>query len=197
MQVTALVPRLLVAVGLFTLVGCTAIQVEPLATAPASMCIRHNPKVQVDDFVPVLRQGFSRHGIETRLYREAIARAECPYLVTYSARRSWDFVPYLSQAEVQVLGPDRRQLASADYRLRGKGGFSLLKWQGTATKMTPVIDRLLADVRVQSLAPPVPAAQTGTPALGYEQRLQQLQAESLGYEAYMQRLRELNLEYGR
>lgn len=178
--------------------GCTSVQVEPLASAPTFMCIKHNPKVMVSDFVSVLRQGFSRHGIETRLYTGAIPRAECAYLVTYSARRSWDFAPYLSQADVQVLGPDRRQLASAEYHLRGKGGLSMMKWQGTEVKMGPVIDQLLADVEVMQ-STPAPKSDQGTDsaAASYEERLSLLQKEQWGYEEYMKRFKALNQEFGR
>lgn len=192
-------PSLLVAISsLVAIGGCTSIQVDPLASAPAFMCIKHNPKVMVSDFVPVLQKEFSRHGIETQLYEVAVPRAECPYLVTYSARRSWDFTPYLSQADIQILGPDRRKVASADYHLRAKGGFSMMKWQGTEAKMGPVIDQLLADVEVVQ-SPPVSTARTGGEStdLSYEERLYMLQQEQLGYGEYMQRLRALNQEYGR
>ena len=178
--------------------GCTSVQVDPLVSAPHLMCIKHNPKVMVSDFVPVLQQGFSRHGIDTRLYEGAIPRAECSYLVTYSARRSWDFMPYLSQADIQILGPDRRKLASAEYHLRAKGGFSMMKWQGTETKMRPVIDQLLAGVEV---APKSPVAEAETPAsntsLSYEERLSMLEKEQLPYEEYMRRFKALNQEFGR
>jgi hypothetical protein len=36
-----------------------------------------------------------------------------------------------------------RQVAYAEYHLKGKGGLSLTKWQDTKTKMDPVIDELL------------------------------------------------------
>jgi hypothetical protein len=32
------------------------------------------------------------------------------------------------------------------YHLKGGGGLSVMKWQGTASKMDPVIDELLAGV---------------------------------------------------
>jgi len=31
-----------------------------------------------------------------------------------------------------------------EFHLRGKGGYSMYKWQGTKAKMDPVIDQLLA-----------------------------------------------------
>jgi hypothetical protein len=62
--------------------------------------------------------------------------------LTYTALRSWDFKPYLSHAELR-LWRDGLQIGAADYHLRGKGGFSFAKWQGTKAKMDPVIDQLL------------------------------------------------------
>lgn len=184
---------------LLVLSGCTSMRVDPLQAAPSFMCIKHNPKVLVSDFVPVMQEGFSRHGIETRVYKQAIPRAECQYLVTYSARRSWDMVPYLSQAELQILGPDRTQLASADYHLRGKGGLSPMKWQGTKAKIDPLLDQLLASVTLQPNSGPVSSApQPATlSSQTYDERLQALQREPLSYEDYMSRLRELNRQYGR
>ncbi|NQU36974.1 MAG: hypothetical protein HQ526_05175 [Actinobacteria bacterium] len=69
--------------------------------------------------------------------------AGCELILTYTARRSWDFAPYLAQAELW-LRTGGKQVGYAEYHLVGGGGFSLMKWQGTRTKMTPVIDRLFA-----------------------------------------------------
>ena len=41
-----------------------------------------------------------------------------------------------------------RQVAYAEYHLKGKGGYSMMKWQGVKTKMDPVMDQLLAGVTV-------------------------------------------------
>lgn len=136
----------LLTLGLLT--GCTAVQVTPLQSVAEDVCIEANSKVLVEDFVPVLQAGFARHGISTQVHR-SIARGQCSHIVTYTARRSWDGAPYLSSAEIRVLDTQRRTLASADYHLRGKGGLSLMKWQGTKTKMDPVIDQLLANVEIQ------------------------------------------------
>lgn len=93
------------------------------------------------DFVTVLRDGFDRHGISTEVFSGS-APERCEYILTYTALRSWDFSPYLSYAELRLESKGRK-IASAEYRLRGKGGFSLMKWQGTKAKMDPVIDELL------------------------------------------------------
>ena len=123
--------------------ACTSVTVRPPDPwlAIKHVCIQENPRVQVDDFVPVLRDGFNRHGISTEVY-SGTTPARCEYVLTYTARRSWDFVTYLSHAEL-LLERDGVQVAHAEYHLVGKGGLSPMKWQGTRTKMDPVIDELL------------------------------------------------------
>lgn len=177
----------LLTLGLLT--GCTAVQVTPLQSVAEDVCIEENSKVLVDDFVSVLQDGFARHGISTQVHRN-IARGQCSHIVTYTARRSWDGVPYLSSAEIKVLDPQRRTLASADYHLRGKGGLSLMKWQGTKTKMDPVIDQLLANVEIQQK--PTSQVQTGAVvSQSIDQQLRALHAENLEYEEYQRRYRQI------
>ena len=132
----------LVAVG-----GCTSVKVKPArSVSPGTqVCIVNNPKVIVEGFVDVVREGFSRHGLPTRLVNENEA-ASCTVTLTYTALRSWDFSPYLSHAELH-LWKGGLQIGSAEYHLRDKGGLSLAKWQGVKSKMAPVVDELLAGVR--------------------------------------------------
>jgi hypothetical protein len=73
----------------------------------------------------------------------APAPEKCDFILTYTARRSWDLAPYLSTAEIW-LKRDGEQVGYADYHLIGKGGLSLMKWQSTKTKMDPVVDQLFA-----------------------------------------------------
>lgn len=183
----ALVTGSLLTLGL--LAGCTAVQVSPLQSVAQDVCIEENSKVLVEDFVPVLQAGFARHGITTQLHR-SIARDQCSHIVTYTARRSWDGIPYLSSAEIKVLDPQRRTLASANYHLRGKGGLSLMKWQGTKTKMDPVIDQLLANVEIEQQATsPVKPDAAGSQSI--DQQLRALHSENLEYEEYQRRYRQI------
>jgi hypothetical protein len=135
--------RVLLIATLFSLSACTSVTVRP--PDPTLMirhvCIQENPKVRVSDFVPVLRDGFDRHGISTEVY-SGTRPPNCDFVLTYTALRSWDLAPYLSHAELR-LERDGRRIAYAEYHLVGKGGFSLMKWQGTKAKMDPVIDELL------------------------------------------------------
>jgi hypothetical protein len=127
----------------FVLTGCTTITVQPVdrALALKHVCIQDNPKVILSGFVPMLQEGFSRHGISTEVISGEIP-AQCEYVLTYTALRSWDITVYLTEAELR-LKKDGKEVASAIYHLKGKGGFSLVKWAGVKSKMNPVIDELL------------------------------------------------------
>jgi hypothetical protein len=126
--------------------GCTAIHVEALSRSELRephVCIEENPAVILADFLPVLRQGFETRGISTETYRGR-APESCPVTVTYTARQSWDIVRFLSKAEVWIWHEGRR-IAYAEYHLRGGGGYALTKYEHTATKMKPVMERLLKE----------------------------------------------------
>jgi len=134
-----------VGLTLALLVGCTSIDVRPVAGGVRleRVCIVENEEVLVDDLLSVLRDGFDRHGIATSVVQPAHADA-CETTLTYTAARGWDLVPYLDEAELR-LWRSGRQIGAADYRHRG--GFALTKFAGTKKKMDPVIDQLLAGSR--------------------------------------------------
>ena len=136
--------RLFVVAMSMALGGCTAIEVRPVddVTDIRQVCIVENPKVEVADFVDVLRDGFDRHGIASSVVNPDSAKA-CEVTLTYTALRTWDLAPYLSHAELR-LWRDGRQIGAATYHLNGGGGLSLAKWQGTKAKIDPGMDRLLA-----------------------------------------------------
>jgi hypothetical protein len=134
---------------LFFLCGCTAVDVRPVPPNQSikAVLIVKNPKVAVDDFLDVLVDGFERHGIATKVIPES-ADAGNNYVVTYVAYRNWDMAPYLSNATINIE-KDGQQIAHAEYHLKGGGGFSLMKWDSTKTKMDPVIDELLKNFNGQ------------------------------------------------
>lgn len=124
--------------------GCTSVTVRPVASAVQlhNVCIVNNPRVIVSDFVPVLRDGFSRHSIATTVVDQSKA-ASRPVTLTYTANLHWDMKPYLTHAELR-LWEGGKQIGFAQYHLNGNGGLDLGKWRGTQAKMDPVIDELLA-----------------------------------------------------
>ena len=58
------------------------------------------------------------------------------------ALKNWDMAPYLCSADLR-LERNGTKVASAEYRLKGRGGLSLTKWRGTKTKIDPLVDELL------------------------------------------------------
>ena len=133
--------------------ACTSVQVNAVAeqqvNAMQQICIVNNPKVLVTDFVPVVQQRLQHHGIVSRVVEGSEASA-CAYQLHYSAKRSWDFTPYMSWAELKLY-QNAVLIANAEYKLVGKGGLSLTKWQSVETKMTPVIDQLFAKRNLQKV----------------------------------------------
>jgi hypothetical protein len=122
------------------------VNVRPVATQEriTSVVIEENPKVWRSDFIDVLKDGFARHGIESKVIQPGTPVGNA-YVVRYTARQKWDMAMYMSDATIWIYKNDR-EVAKAVYHLKGGGGFSLMKWQGTATKIDPVIDQLLAGV---------------------------------------------------
>jgi len=154
-------PRMAVAgavVAAWLVGGCTSINVRPVASHEpmTSVLIEENPKVWRSDFLDVLSDGFARHGIESRVIKpdEPVGDA---YVVRYTARQKWDMAMYMSDATIWIY-KNQKEVAKAVYHLRGGGGLSLKKWQGTQTKIDPVIDELLGSVNNAVAATNVVAA---------------------------------------
>ena len=74
--------------------ACTAVTIRrPDANLVINnVCIQENPKVWVGDFLPVLKDGFARHGIATNIYSGTVKPAGCEYVLSYTALQSWDIV---------------------------------------------------------------------------------------------------------
>lgn len=123
--------------------SCTSVRVNEVDPTYkiSHVCIEKNPKVIVENFVTVIQDGFSDHSITTEVY-EGERPKDCMYHLTYTALRSWDFVPYLSHAELRLF-KGHEKIGDAEFHLKGKGGFAVTKWASVETKMRPVIDQLL------------------------------------------------------
>jgi len=135
--------KMLLPVILFGLVGCTSVRVTPLAKTEAinRICIQKNDAVKVSDLLPVVQQRLTYNHIQSVVF-SGNRPDNCPYIMNYTARRTWDVVPYLSSAEF-TINRDGVMIASAEFHLRAGGGLSLMKWRGTDYKINPVIDRLV------------------------------------------------------
>lgn len=139
-------PIKLVVCWSFLIAGCTSVDVRPVDPKMHDMsfvCIQRNPKVMVSDFLDVLEEGFARHRVEARVFDGKLPKY-CEYRLGYTARRSWDIVPYLSYAEL-LLVKQKQIIGRATYKhIGGSLSWAPTKWFGTRTKMDPVIDELSA-----------------------------------------------------
>lgn len=153
---------LLVLAGTVGLSACTSVQVKPVDQAASihHLCIQENPRVTVPGFVGILQDGIQRNGLTSEVY-SGTKPAHCEYVLGYTALRSWDLGTYLSHAELRI-DLNGRQVASAQYHLRGKGGLALNKWKSAESKMAPVIDELLAGVGHRSPAPAISPTDAST-----------------------------------
>lgn len=125
--------------------GCTAIKVEPVSTALElkHVCIEDGQQACFDgDMMNIIRDGFERHDINTQVYSGNVP-SECEYHLSYMCERTWDMATYMHHAELRLYR-GHEKIGYAEYRLKGGGGFSIMKWQSTKTKMDPVIDELLS-----------------------------------------------------
>lgn len=138
MKINVLLP--MIALGL---VGCTSVKVTPLAKTEAisRICIQKNEAVKVSDLLPVVQQRLTYNHIQSVVF-SGTRPDNCTYIMNYTARRTWDVVPYLSSAEF-TINREGVIIASAEFHLRAGGGLSLMKWRGTDYKINPVIDRLV------------------------------------------------------
>lgn len=137
---------LLIVLVLASVASCTSIKVRPVNT-PSEIkhaCIEDGQKTCFDGrMMDIIRDGFQRNGITTTVVYPGKLPPECEYHLTYYCERTWDMASYMHHAELRLYRGNE-QIGYAEYHLKGQGGFSLMKWQSTRTKMDPVIDELLS-----------------------------------------------------
>lgn len=126
--------------------GCTTITVNHADQAAVQsikhICIESNPKVIVPSFESILQSSFVRHGITSQIYEQGRKPESCSYTLKYSATRSWDFVTYMTDADLNLQSSDKT-ISVAKFHLKGKGGFDLSKWRSTESKINDLVDQLL------------------------------------------------------
>ena len=102
--------------GLFLFItGCTQIDVrkiDSLQYAIKHVCIKENPKVNVNDFISVMENKFYEYGITSEIYAGRTAPTSCNYTVKYTAKQSWDITKYIGYAEINIY-KKRRKIGGA------------------------------------------------------------------------------------
>jgi hypothetical protein len=106
----------------------------------AEICIRENPEVLMDGFLPNLIEEIERKGIRARVYQDS-APADCSYTMIYTANWNWDMAMYLSYAHI-VLYREGTKIGEATFDAR-LAGLDLSKFASAESKIDPLIAELL------------------------------------------------------
>ena len=121
--------------------GCAiTTTVKPLANTKVSqLCIKKNPRVLMDGFLPELESQISNYGITTRTFVESLP-IECVHNLEYTANWRWDMAMYLSYAELKVYEKETL-VGEAVYDARSGSG-RLDKFGPTAEKLKTLTEPL-------------------------------------------------------
>jgi hypothetical protein len=140
-----LIRYFLIFLALVSAYGCTAVKVRPVDTELElkHVCIEDGQQMCFDgEMMGVIRDGFERHGITTQIYTGNLP-SECEYHLSYMCNQTWDMAMYMHHAELRLYRA-QAQIGYAEYHLKGKGGWSFMKYESTKKKIDPVIDELLS-----------------------------------------------------
>lgn len=134
------------------LVGCNAYTVQklPYDAALRTIVIERNDKVLVSDFEETLEYVLRDLGLNVRVAHHPYNSYDSStYVLHYTARQSWVFTTYLSLAEV-TLYKNNLRVAKGKYKHRGGNlSLSLFKWQGTESKIRPLLEELFENYQVR------------------------------------------------
>lgn len=102
-----------------------------------SICIMYNPKVAVNGFESDIASNLMALNIKSR--RISSSNQQCDYTLDYSARKSWDFTPYIGSMDFMV-SKDDELIGSASYKQ--SNNFNMGKWS-EAEEVMPEMFRVL------------------------------------------------------
>ena len=126
---------------LLFLASCTTVEVQPVDTTAhviKKVTVLVNNDVAVKDFISVLEKRILFHGMTCYVSRDNDDKGK-GYVLTYTARRSWDHILFLNYAELN-LSYNGELIAHAVYKM--PNAIHVNKFDSTETKMNPVIDEL-------------------------------------------------------
>ncbi|HVY07506.1 MAG TPA: Sbal_3080 family lipoprotein [Burkholderiales bacterium] len=128
------------------LCACTiSKQVKPItATDVREICIKRNPAVIMEQFLPEIAKQIEAHGVKTRTYIDT-KPDDCRYTLDYVANWQWDMAMYLKYADL-IVRDGSELIGRVTYDARGGGG-NMSKFGTTAEKIRPLIDELFAQVK--------------------------------------------------
>jgi len=125
--------------------GCTITQNArpvPLREGDTKeMCVIEDPRVS-KTFLPAYRAALERRRFSVKTLAPGAPFTSCPLTSTYYARWSWDFVTYMSLAQI-VVYRDGAQVGDALYDAP-KAGFAMTTriYESTDSKVETMVDQL-------------------------------------------------------
>jgi hypothetical protein len=131
---------------LMALTGCSIkTSVKPVGNVKVSdLCIKTNPRVLMEGFLPELEMQIRNHGIKPRMF-DSVMPSDCARHLEYTANWQWDLAMYLTYAELRVY-EQANLIGEAIYDARW-GGFRLDKFGTTGSKLQPLVDELFGPIR--------------------------------------------------
>lgn len=126
------------------LTGCNSYDVRPLAfnSSLQTVYVEHNPEVIIGDFEDVLVSAIRKSGLIVEVVNAPAYSDPSSCTLRYTARRSWDIVPYLTYANIEIYQGSRLRAFGTYRHIGGSCSLSLFKWQGTEAKMVPLYEEL-------------------------------------------------------
>jgi len=123
------------------LCACTITQtVDPVTQIDSNeVCIIEDPAVR-EGFLPELEKVLRDKNATIRRLELSAKRSECPIVVTYTARWSWDLAMYMSYAEI-VVYQDGTPAGKALYDAT-KGGGRMDKFVDAEPKIRELVNEL-------------------------------------------------------
>lgn len=126
--------------------ACTTMHVKPAHIntnkgTSQRICIQSNDRVYAG-FLPALRKVIEAEGYQTIMYDDQyeLSPSFCDASMTYTARRSWDVMPFLASVQLEVFDLNGNKLGDANYRV--SNGLNMTKFQSEETKLMPLIEQL-------------------------------------------------------
>lgn len=123
------------------LTGCSiTTSVKPVGEGKVTgLCIKKNPRVHMEGFLPELEVQIRSHGVATRTFESELP-ADCRQHMEYTANWKWDMAMYLEYAELRVY-ENSNLIGEAIYNAR-MGGANMSKFGHTKEKLKPLVDEL-------------------------------------------------------
>lgn len=127
------------------LVGCTITQqVNPANVASdAEVCIIENNDVR-EGFLTELQNSLRANGYRYRMLPSTATTSDCPIVLTYVARWSWDLTIYMAYARLQVF--EGGQPAGDALYDATQGGGNMSKFIDAEPKIRELVTELLPPV---------------------------------------------------